>query len=53
MIQRPTYRDIPQLGISIPAPAMHRFWTMLAHCHGQTQAGLTAVPPENPKCVLA
>ncbi len=29
-------RDIPQLGISIPAPAMRRFWTMLAHCHGQT-----------------
>ena len=29
-------RDIPQLGISIPAAAMRRFWTMLAHCHGQT-----------------
>ena len=28
-------RDIPQLGISIPAPAMRRFWTMLAHLHGQ------------------
>jgi uncharacterized protein len=28
-------RDIPQLGISIAAPAMHRFWTMLAHYHGQ------------------
>ncbi len=28
-------RDIPQLGISIPAPAMRRFWTMLAHFHGQ------------------
>lgn len=28
-------RDIPQLGIAIPAPAMRRFWTMLAHCHGQ------------------
>lgn len=28
-------RDIPQLGISIPAAAMRRFWTMLAHCHGQ------------------
>ncbi|OHB74827.1 MAG: hypothetical protein A2Z25_09600 [Planctomycetes bacterium RBG_16_55_9] len=23
-------RDIPQLGINIPAPAMRRFWTMLA-----------------------
>jgi len=28
-------RDIPQLGISIPAQAMRRFWTMLAHFHGQ------------------
>ena len=28
-------RDIPQLGISIPAPAMRRFWTMLAHYHGR------------------
>ncbi|MCL5674940.1 MAG: ATP-binding protein [Candidatus Omnitrophica bacterium] len=28
-------RDIPQLGIFIPAPAMRRFWTMLAHYHGQ------------------
>lgn len=29
-------RDVPQLGISIPAAAMRRFWTMLAHFHGQT-----------------
>ena len=29
-------RDIPQLGIQIAAPAMRRFWTMLAHSHGQT-----------------
>jgi len=28
-------RDIPQLGISIPGPALRRFWTMLAHSHGQ------------------
>jgi predicted AAA+ superfamily ATPase len=28
-------RDIPQLGISIPAATMRRFWTMLAHSHGQ------------------
>ena len=28
-------RDIPQLGITIPAPALRRFWTMLAHYHGQ------------------
>ena len=26
-------RDVPQLGISIPAPALLRFWTMVAHCH--------------------
>ncbi|MDH3949880.1 MAG: ATP-binding protein, partial [Deltaproteobacteria bacterium] len=29
-------RDIPQLGITIPPLAMRRFWTMLAHYHGQT-----------------
>lgn len=29
-------RDIPQLGFAIPAPTMRRFWTMLAHYHGQT-----------------
>ena len=28
-------RDIPQLGITIPSTAMRRFWTMLAHHHGQ------------------
>lgn len=28
-------RDLPQLGLSTPAPAMRRFWTMLAHFHGQ------------------
>lgn len=28
-------RDIPQLGISVPAAAMRRFWTMLAYAHGQ------------------
>jgi len=28
-------RDIPQLGITIPATAMRRFWTMLSHLHGQ------------------
>ncbi|MBI2480146.1 MAG: ATP-binding protein [Planctomycetia bacterium] len=28
-------RDIPQLGITLAAPAMRRFWTMLAHYHGQ------------------
>jgi len=29
-------RDIPQLGITIPATAMRRFWTMSANYHGQT-----------------
>ncbi|MEW5754887.1 MAG: ATP-binding protein [Pseudomonadota bacterium] len=28
-------RDIPQLGIRIPAAALRRFWEMLAHSHGQ------------------
>lgn len=28
-------RDIPNLGIRIPAPALRRFWSMLAHYHGQ------------------
>jgi len=27
-------RDLPQLGISIPSTTMFRFWTMLAHYHG-------------------
>lgn len=27
-------RDIPQLGISIPAEQLRRFWTMIAHTHG-------------------
>ncbi len=28
-------RDIPQLGISIPAQTLRRFWTMVSHYHGQ------------------
>lgn len=27
-------RDLPQLGITVPASTMRRFWTMLAHYHG-------------------
>jgi uncharacterized protein len=27
--------DLPQFGINVAAPAMHRFWAMLAHYHGQ------------------
>ena len=29
-------RDIPQLGITIRATTLNRFWRMLAHYHGQT-----------------
>lgn len=32
-------RDIPQLGIRIPATTLRRFWSMLAHCHGQLWNG--------------
>ena len=32
-------RDLPQLGIHLPAPTLRRFWTMLAHYHGQTWNG--------------
>jgi predicted AAA+ superfamily ATPase len=28
-------RDVPQLGITIPGEALRRFWTMVAHYHGQ------------------
>ncbi|MBU0511811.1 MAG: ATP-binding protein [Chloroflexi bacterium] len=28
-------RDLPQLGVQIPANTLLRFWTMLAHYHGQ------------------
>ncbi len=28
-------RDIPALGIDIAPPSLYRFWSMLAHCHGQ------------------
>jgi uncharacterized protein len=32
-------RDIPQLGIRVPAEALRRFWTMTAHYHGQIWNG--------------
>jgi len=32
-------RDLPQLGIRIPAETLRRFWLMLAHYHGQTWNG--------------
>ena len=28
-------RDLPQLGIRVPAPTLRRFWTMVSHVHGQ------------------
>ena len=28
-------RDLPQLGITVPATTLRRFWTMIAHYHGQ------------------
>ena len=32
-------RDLPQLGVRIPAVAMRRFWNMIAHYHAQTWNG--------------
>lgn len=32
-------RDIPQLGLRIAAPALRRFWSMIAHYHAQTWNG--------------
>ena len=32
-------RDMPQLGVRIPAEMLRRFWTMLAHYHGQIWNG--------------
>ena len=29
-------RDMPMLGLNVPAPMMQRFWRLLAHYHGQT-----------------
>ncbi len=28
-------RDLPQLGVTIPAVTLRRFWSMMAHYHGQ------------------
>lgn len=35
LIQTLLERDLPQWGVRVPAAALHRFWTMLAHYHGQ------------------
>lgn len=28
-------RDLPRFGVQVPAPALRRFWSMVAHYHGQ------------------
>ncbi len=33
--QRHVESDLPQFGVNVPAPAMLRFWRMLAHLHAQ------------------
>jgi len=35
-IQTLLERDLPQWGVRVPAVALLRFWTMIAHYHGQT-----------------
>ena len=35
-IQTLLERDFPQWGVRVPAVALQRFWTMVAHYHGQT-----------------
>lgn len=32
-------RDLPQLGITVPARTLEKFWSMLAHYHGQVWNG--------------
>lgn len=32
-------RDLPQMGINLPALTLRRFWTMLGHYHGQNWNG--------------
>jgi predicted AAA+ superfamily ATPase len=34
LIQTFLERDVPQLGIRVPATTLRRFWTMVAHYHG-------------------
>ena len=34
-MQRHVETDLPQFGVNVAAPAMLRFWRMLAHSHGQ------------------
>lgn len=41
-IQTYLERDVPQLGITIPAATLLRFWTMVAHYHGGIWNGAEA-----------
>lgn len=45
LIETLVARDLPQLGVSIPASTLRRFWSMTAHLHGQlfnaSQLGLS------------
>ncbi len=34
-VQTHLERDMPVLGVRVPATTLRRFWTMVAHCHGQ------------------
>ena len=38
-IQTFLQRDMPMLGVQVPPITLHRFWTMLAHYHGQIWNG--------------
>jgi predicted AAA+ superfamily ATPase len=39
MVKTYLERDLPGLGLRLPAPNLRRFWTMLAHYHGQVWNG--------------
>jgi hypothetical protein len=41
-IQTLLERDFPQWGVRVPAVALRRFWTVVAHYHGQTWSGAQA-----------
>ena len=38
-LQAHVERDLPALGLRLPAETIRRFWTMLAHAHGQVWNG--------------
>jgi hypothetical protein len=44
-IQALLERDLPQWGVRVPASALRRFWTILAHYHGQTWNATRRPPP--------